>query len=105
MAFNVVLDPIHIYCMDKTFFKIYFFVLHRKPYRFGMTHCSEHTHRDGGVGIMFAETVQDDVGADANYTKDTALRAPVDHLNGIGVFLHKLSAASHISTFRILKHL
>ncbi len=70
-----------------------------------MTHFSEHTHRDAGVSVMFAEAVQDDVGADADYTKDTALRAPADHLNGIGVFLHKLSAASHISTFRILKHL
>lgn len=62
------------------------------------------THRDGGVGVMFAEAVQDDVGADADYTKDTALRTPADHLNGIGVFLHKLAATPHVSTLRLLKY-
>lgn len=62
------------------------------------------THCDGGVGVVLAEAVQDDVGTDAHHAEDTTLWAPSDHLNSIRVFLHQLSASPHLSSFWLLKH-
>lgn len=55
------------------------------------------------VGIIFAESIEDDVGGDANHTEDTTLGAPADHLNSEGVFLHQVGGPA-LTRFWLLKH-
>lgn len=44
------------------------------------------------VGIIFTEAIQDDVSGDADYTEDSTLRAPADHLNSKWIFFYQLSS-------------
>lgn len=62
------------------------------------------THHYLRVGVVFAEPVEDDVGRNAHHTEETAMWAPADHLNGVGVLLYQLARPT-VSRLGLLKHL
>lgn len=64
---------------------------------------SDFTHHYLSVGIVFAESIQDDVSRDANHTEDATLRAPADHLHCEGVFLHQIGGSA-LTRLWFLKH-
>lgn len=61
------------------------------------------THHYLSVGIIFAETIEDDVSWDADHAEHATLRAPADHLNSKRVFFHQLGGAA-LAWLWLLKH-